>query len=317
MDDCSVEDLKDEEYVVFVISTAGQGEMPSNAKAFWTGLKNDSGPGMLTNTKYSVFSLGDSHYWPREGDEHFFAKAGKDIDDKMKEIGGENFLPIGIGDDQDDDGYETGFALWEPELWNALGVGGGESRKPVVIYDDQIKEESNYLRGTIAEALLDESTGSVPARDTKITKFHGIYQQDDRDLRDSRKAQGLEKAYSFMIRVRVPGGVATTAQYLAMDDLGEHRGNGTLKLTTRQAFQLHGVIKSTLKQTMADINKGLMDTIAACGDVCRNVMATCQDQNHLVHEEVQKFARDISDHLTPRTTAYHEIWLDKKQVTFD
>lgn len=316
MDDCSLGDLKDEEYVVAVVSTAGQGEFPTNARGFWHSLKSDSGPGMLTTTKFTVFSLGDSHYWPRPEEKHFFAKAGKDLDEKLAAIGGERILAIGLGDDQDDDGYETAFAQWEPKLWNLLGVGGGPSRSKLVkVQDDQIKGESNYLRGTILEALADESTGSIPFLDTKLTKFHGIYMQDDRDLREARKAQELERAFSFMIRICVPGGVCTPEQYLAMEALGETAGNGGLKLTTRQAFQLHGVIKRNLKQTIQDINRALMDTLAACGDVCRNVMASALAPNTKVHKEVLDFARRIQAHLRPRTTAYHEIWLDKKKVS--
>jgi len=317
MDDVSVADLVEEKNVVFVVSTAGQGEMPMNGKAFWTNLINDSGPGMLTDTKFAVFAMGDRHYWPRPEEAIYFCKPGVDLDAKILEIGGQRLVEaIGLGDDQDDDGYNTALGLWEPQLWTALGVDGVAGNAPEKPFnDDQMKIESNYLRGTILEGLADESTGAIDPIDCKLTKFHGIYQQDDRDLRESRRQQGLEKAYSFMIRVRVPGGSATPAQYLAMDELGSRTGNGTLKLTTRQAFQLHGVIKKNLKPTIADINHTLMDTLAACGDVCRNVMACANPINDVgVYNTIQKFARDLSAHLSPRTSAYHEIWLDKKQV---
>ena len=138
--------------------------------------------------------------------------------------------------------------------------------------NESIKTASNYLRGTIADGLADQSTGSVSKDDEQLLKFHGTYQQDDRDVRIERKRAGLEKAFSFMIRVRVPGGVSTTAQWLEMDRMASDYGNENFKLTTRQAYQLHGVIKRDLKQTIKEINDTAMDTIAACGDVNRNVM---------------------------------------------
>jgi len=180
--------------------------------------------------------------------------------------------------------------------------------------NEGIKTRSNYLRGTIAEGLEDRVTGSMSEDDQQLLKFHGTYQQDDRDLRAGRRKHKLEKAYSFMIRIRVPGGVATPKQWLETDRMAEQFANGTIKLTTRQAFQLHGVIKSNLKRTIREINDTAMDTIAACGDVNRNVM--CNPNPHLssVHEEVLKAAQEISDHLTPRTRAYHEIWLDGEKI---
>ncbi len=180
--------------------------------------------------------------------------------------------------------------------------------------NEYIKERSNYLRGTIAEGLADVSTGSMSEDDQQLLKFHGTYQQDDRDLRADRRKNRLEKAYSFMIRIRVPGGVATPAQWLEVDRMAREFANGTIKLTTRQAFQFHGVIKGNLKRTIAEINRTAMDTIAACGDVNRNVM--CNPNPHLsaVHAEVLRVSQAISDHLTPRTRAYHEIWLDGEKV---
>lgn len=186
--------------------------------------------------------------------------------------------------------------------------------------NEGIKAASNYLRGTILEGLADGSTGALAADDTQLTKFHGIYQQDDRDLRRERRKAKQEPAYSFMIRVRVPGGVCTPKQWLEMDHLATTYGNDTLKLTTRQAFQLHGVIKAELKRTIREINAGLMDTIAACGDVNRNVMCNPNPYQSGLHAEALRLAQAISDHLTPRTRAYHEIWLtdetgEKVQVT--
>jgi sulfite reductase (NADPH) hemoprotein beta-component len=179
---------------------------------------------------------------------------------------------------------------------------------------ERIKYESNYLRGTLVESLADPLTGSLAFADTQLSKFHGMYQQADRDLEKERKRQKLEPAYSFLIRVRIPGGVVKPAQWLQMDAISEEYANRTLKLTTRQAFQLHGVIKSNLKPTIQKINAGLMDTIAACGDVNRNVMSHPNPAESPLHAELHEMARQISEHLLPSTTAYHEIWLDEKLI---
>ncbi len=180
---------------------------------------------------------------------------------------------------------------------------------------ERIKEESNFLRGTLEKSLNDIVTGSIAADDTQLIKFHGSYQQTDRDLDEERKKQKLEPLYSFMIRARVPAGISTAEQWIAFDNLANKYGNHTLKLTTRQAFQLHGVVKQNLKATMRGINESLLDSIAACGDVNRNVMATSNESLSAVTAEVAAFAKEISDHLLPKTTAYHEIWLDKKLLT--
>lgn len=179
---------------------------------------------------------------------------------------------------------------------------------------ERIKYESNYLRGTLVESLADPITGSIAYADTQLSKFHGLYQQFDRDLEKERKRQKLEPAYSFLIRVRVPGGVVTPQQWLHLDSLSEQYANRTLKLTTRQAFQFHGVIKTNLKKTIQGINAVLLDTIAACGDVNRNVMCHPNPAESELHEEVAGLARQISEHLLPSTTAYHEIWLDQKLI---
>ncbi len=180
--------------------------------------------------------------------------------------------------------------------------------------NESIKTESGFLRGTILEGLSDEVTGSLVDDDTQLTKFHGIYQQDDRDVRSERRRKKLEKAFSFMIRVRAPGGLVTPEQWLEMDRLADDYANGTLKLTTRQAFQFHGVLKGNLKKTIREINESLMDTIAACGDVNRNVMCNPNPYQSEVHGEVQEIAEAISRHLTPRTPSYCEIWLDGESI---
>ena len=177
-----------------------------------------------------------------------------------------------------------------------------------------IKERSRFLRGTIADGLLDESTGGLGKEDQQVLKFHGTYQQDDRDLRAERRKAKLEKAFSFMIRIRVPGGVSTPKQWLEMDRLCEEFANGTIKLTTRQAYQLHGVIKTDLKRTIKEINDTALDTIAACGDVNRNVMCNVIPEASGIHAHVLEVSQKISDHLTPRTRGYHEIWLDGEKV---
>jgi len=175
-----------------------------------------------------------------------------------------------------------------------------------------VKENSNYLRGTIQESLNDPLTGSIRADDQLLIKFHGTYQQQNRDVDNERKHQKLEPLYSFLIRVRVPGGVTTPQQWLAMDTLSDLYADKTLKLTTRQAFQFHGVFKRNLKKTIKEINTSLLDTIAACGDVNRNVMCSANPFESSVHGEVAEDAKRISVHLTPQTNAYHEIWLDGK-----
>ncbi|KAF8004098.1 hypothetical protein HF325_001546 [Metschnikowia pulcherrima] len=221
MDDLSVEDLPLETNVILVSSTAGQGEIPNNGKAFWDALKQ-----------------------------------AQDLD---------------------------------------LSA---------------VKFSSDFLRGTIAEGLQDQSTGAICAVDQQLTKFHGIYMQDDRDIRDERKLQGLEPAYSFMVRLRLPGGFASPKQYLKLDELADTRGNETLKITTRATFQLHGVVKHNMKPAIRGMNSVLLDTLAACGDVNRNVMVSALPENARVHSQIAETGALISEYLLPQTTAYHEIWLE-------
>ena len=180
--------------------------------------------------------------------------------------------------------------------------------------NEGIKENSDFLRGTITESLLDDSTGSIPASDAQLTKFHGTYLQDDRDKRMALIKEKKEKAFSFMIRVRVPGGVCSPKQWIGIDDLSDKFADGTLKLTTRQAFQLHGILKRNLKQTMKEINDTLLDTLAACGDVNRNVMSPANPFESKLHGQALDIAQKIHDHLTPQTSAYAEIWLDGEKT---
>ena len=310
MDDYPLEDLPGEENVVMITSTAGQGEFPQNGRAFWDVVKENAELD-LSQINYTVFALGDSHYWPRKEDKIYYNKPGKDLDARVSFLGGKRLIDIGLGDDQDPDSYQTGYNEWEPKLWQALNVDKVEGlpEEPPPITNEDIKIQSNFLRGTIAEGLDDPSTGAIAASDQQLTKFHGTYMQDDRDLRDERKAQGLEPAYAFMIRCRLNGGVATPSQWLQMDAISSSYGNETMKMTTRQTFQFHGVIKSKLKSAMRGINKALMTTIAACGDVNRNVMCSSLPTQSAFHRDVHQTAAKISDHLLPATTAYHEIWL--------
>ena len=181
--------------------------------------------------------------------------------------------------------------------------------------NEHIKEESRQLRGTIEQGLGEAVTGAIAEDDTQLLKFHGSYMQDDRDLRGERAKKKLEKAFSFMIRLRIPGGLVTPKQWIALDDIATTYANKTLRLTTRATFQYHGVIKSNLKRTMQAINAACLDTIAACGDVNRNVMSAANPFLTKAHAKAYDLAKTVSDHLLPRTGAYHEIWLDGEKVT--
>lgn len=323
MEDYPIEDLPTEDNVIFVTSTAGQGEFPQNGLSFWHAVK-DSTELDLATVNYSVFALGDSHYWPRKEDKIYYNKPGKDLDRKLADFGGKRLAEVGLGDDQDPDGYQTGYSDWEPKIWQALGVANVEGlpEEPPPITNEDIKIASNYLRGTIVEGLNDQTTGAISADDVQLTKFHGTYMQDDRDIRDERKAQGLEPAYSFMIRCRLASGVSTPKQWIQMDDIANTLGNETMKLTTRQTFQFHGIVKGKLKPAMQAINRALMTTIAACGDVNRNIMCSPVPTQSKFHAAVHECSQRIDHHLLPSTSAYHEIWLtdddDKKtQVAGD
>jgi sulfite reductase (NADPH) hemoprotein beta-component len=180
--------------------------------------------------------------------------------------------------------------------------------------DETLKSKSDYLRGNIAHDLLDRITGGVTFESNKLMKFHGIYQQDDRDIRDERRRQKLEPALTFMVRVRLPGGVCTPEQWLKIDQLAQAHGGNTIRLTTRQTFQFHWVLKEEIQPTIQGLHEVLLDTIAACGDDSRGVMATADPADSDVHAEVAALARQVSDHVIPRMRAYHEIWYGKERV---
>ena len=179
---------------------------------------------------------------------------------------------------------------------------------------EHIKTTSRGLRGTLSEGLADPVTGSLSFEDQRLVKFHGSYQQDDRDLRDERRRQKLEPAHQFMIRIRAPGGVFTPAQWLKLDAIATTFANHSLRVTTRQTFQFHGVVKRELKATMQAINAAALDTISACGDVNRNVLAASNPRLSHLHAQVHAWAEALSQAFLPRSRAYHEVWLDGEKL---
>lgn len=182
---------------------------------------------------------------------------------------------------------------------------------------EDIKRASIGLRGQLLESLADPVTGGLRADDQTLIKYHGSYQQDDRDLREERRRQKLEPAHQFMIRTRTPGGVITPTQWLKLDAVATRFAERGLRITTRQTFQLHGVIKRELKATMQAINAALIDTLAACGDVTRNVVVAANPLQSAAHASVHAHAAALSEHLLPNTRAYYEIWLDEERVVGD
>lgn len=182
---------------------------------------------------------------------------------------------------------------------------------------EHIKLKSRGLRGTLAESTADNITGAVSEDDQQLIKFHGAYQQDDRDRREERELKKLEPAYSFMIRLRIPGGDITARQWREIQDSCDKHASGTVKITTRQTVQYHGIVKAKMKPTMRDFTAMGLDSIAACGDVNRNVLAGSYPQLAPYHAEVFDYARQISENLLPRTKAYQEIWLDGEKLADD
>ena len=179
--------------------------------------------------------------------------------------------------------------------------------------NESIKASSNHLRGLIKDELV-EDTPVFSDDSEQLLKFHGIYQQDDRDRRKEARAKGLDKHHQLMIRTRIPGGVVSADAYLAHDGISGRWANGTLRVTTRQDFQLHGVLKGDLKQSIAGINEALLTTLGGCGDVERNIMCCPEPRADRFHEQVDRSIAALVAALTPRTLAYHEIWLDGEVV---
>lgn len=180
--------------------------------------------------------------------------------------------------------------------------------------NESIKANSNHLRGLIKQELL-EDTPAFTDDSEQLLKFHGIYQQDDRDRRREARAKGLDKHHQLMIRTRIPGGVVSADAYLAHDQISQDWANGTLRVTTRQDFQLHGVLKRNIKQSIAGINKALLTTLGGCGDLERNIMCCPEPKADRFHAQVDRAIAAMVAALTPRTGAYHEIWLDGEVVT--
>jgi sulfite reductase (NADPH) hemoprotein beta-component len=180
--------------------------------------------------------------------------------------------------------------------------------------NEGLKRASNYLRGTLAREIANEITGDIDEGDGQLVKFHGMYLQDDRDLRGERSRKKLEKAFSFMIRARITSGVMTPEQWLALDEIGRIYAGNTMRLTTRETFQFHGVIKNNVKAAIRRINSVLLNTIAACGDINRNVISAANPDQSGAHAETYKFALEVMEHFLPKTRAYHEIWLDGEKI---
>lgn len=188
-----------------------------------------------------------------------------------------------------------------------------ETSKPLVA-NEGIKLASKHLRGSIVQDFADASTGAISDDSNQLMKFHGMYLQDDRDFRNALKKAGKEKAFAFMLRVRLPGGKVTTQQWLVLDKLADEVASPSLRLTTRQTFQFHGVLKGNVKQLVQGMHQVLLDSIAACGDVNRNVMVAPNPERSAVLQQVHEQARAWSEYALPKTRAYHEIWLDEELV---
>lgn len=179
---------------------------------------------------------------------------------------------------------------------------------------EKIKVESDGLRGTIKQSLENEITGAISDDDQAVIKFHGMYQQDDRDRRDERAEKKLERLYSFMIRLRLPGGLLKPEQWIATHDIAGENSTGVIKITTRQTLQLHGLLKSKIKPTIQAFNAAKLDSIATCGDINRNVTCSSHPKQSPLHAEVFEYADKISELLMPKTRAYYEIWLDEEKI---
>ncbi len=181
--------------------------------------------------------------------------------------------------------------------------------------NERLKLESDYLRGTIAEDIQDRITGGFTSDNFQLIRTHGMYQQDDRDIRAERQKQKLEPLHNVMLRARMPGGIITPKQWLAIDKFAQdHTSYGSIRLTTRQTFQFHGVLKPNIKLMHQTLNSIGIDSIATAGDVNRNVLCTSNPVESVLHQQAYQWAIKISEHLLPKTRAYAEIWLDEERV---
>ena len=179
---------------------------------------------------------------------------------------------------------------------------------------ERIKQSSDNLRGSLVESLENEITGNFYEDDVALVRFHGMYVQDDRDRRDERASKKLERLYSFMIRLRLTGGLLKPEQWIALHHVAGENSTGVLKITTRQTIQLHGVLKSKVKPTLKAFNEAGLTTVATCGDINRNVLCTSHPKQSPLHEQIFAYAKDIADMLLPKTNAYYEIWLDGEKI---
>ncbi|HJW16169.1 MAG TPA: NADPH-dependent assimilatory sulfite reductase hemoprotein subunit [Flavisolibacter sp.] len=202
---------------------------------------------------------------------------------------------------------------------NSSPLGGASLEKEITMAEqknlsvvEKIKKASDGLRGTLKESLQDELTGAVREQDHALVKFHGMYEQDDRDLREERALKKLDKLYSFMIRLRIPGGLITPQQWIAVHHIAGRYSTGVIKITTRQTIQLHGILKRNIKPTLKDFNAVTLDSIAACGDVNRNVICSSHPSQSPLHKQVHDYAGKLSEALLPKTRAFYEIWLDEE-----
>src|SRR5450755_413133 len=179
---------------------------------------------------------------------------------------------------------------------------------------EKVKQSSDSLRGTIREGLANEVTGAISEDDKALVKFHGMYLQDDRDRREERAEKKLERLYSFMIRLRLPGGLLSADQWLATQHIAGEHSTGIIKITTRQTIQLHGLYKSHIKPTIQAFNESKLHSIATCGDINRNVICAAHPQQSPIHKQIHDFAFKINELLLPKTKAYYEIWLDEEKI---
>ncbi|HMW59838.1 MAG TPA: NADPH-dependent assimilatory sulfite reductase hemoprotein subunit, partial [Leptospiraceae bacterium] len=179
--------------------------------------------------------------------------------------------------------------------------------------NEKLKQDSGFLRGSIVEELKN-SSASFEKDTTLLLKFHGMYQQDNRDARVKTEEGGTEKAHSLMIRGRIPGGRLNTEQYLVWDELASRVGNGSMRLTTRQSIQLHGILKQDIKRTLQKIHESLLSTTGACGDIVRNVTQSLNFLNDPSLAKLDGVAQLISDHFRARSGAYAEVWLDDEKL---
>ncbi len=188
------------------------------------------------------------------------------------------------------------------------------SEEPSLSGIEKIKQASEHLRGSIVESLGDEITGAIREDDQAVIKFHGMYQQDDRDRREERAAKKLDRLYSFMIRLRLPGGFLKPEQWIAVHEVAGEHSTGVIKITSRQTIQLHGILKSAIKPTIQAFNSAKLDSIATCGDINRNVLCSAHPKQSAIHAQVFAYADKISELLMPKTKAYYEIWLDEEKI---